>query len=171
MGGRIYAKLSANLINWEDELFPYQPILQQALAPLTDQWCMPALQALARLWQMEADARRHPVPLMYRSAQQAAWNHGLDVAASLLGLDRLMPAWQAITQVLNRSWRGSMLCECVNSLLRPVLAGRKSSDQGCLELFRFLHNVHRFPRGKRAGHSPAELAGIILRRGTSEDAG
>ena len=55
-----------------------------------------------------------------------------------------------------------MLCEFVNSLLRPVLLGRKSSDQGCLELFRFLHNVHRFPRGKRAGRCPAELAGIRL---------
>jgi hypothetical protein len=160
--GPIYAALSASLIHWADELFAYQPILQQALAPVADQWGTPALQAMARLWQLEADARRQPVPLMHRSAQQAAWNHCLDVAVSLLGLDRLMPAWQALTQVLNRSWRGSMLCECVNSLLRPVLAGRKSSDQGCLELFRFLHNVHRFPRGKRAGHSPAELAGIIL---------
>jgi hypothetical protein len=50
----------------------------------------------------------------------------------------------------------------MNSILRPVLSGRKSSDQGCLELFHFLHSVHRFPRGKRAGHRPAELAGIVL---------
>ncbi len=62
--------------------------------------------------------------------------------------------------VLNRSWRGSMLAECVNSLLRPVLDGRKHTDQGCLELFRFQHNVHTFSRGKRAGHSPAQLAGL-----------
>jgi hypothetical protein len=27
-------------------------------------------------------------------------------------------------------------------------------------LFRFLHNVHTFQRGKRAGHSPAELVGL-----------
>jgi hypothetical protein len=117
---------------------------------------------LARLWQLEADAKRQPVPLLHRSAQQAAWNHYLDEAISRLGMEPLMPAWQALCQVLNRSWRGSMLCECLNSLLRPVLAGRKSSDQGCLELFRFLHNVHRFIRGKRAGRTPAELAGIHL---------
>ena len=160
--GRIYAKLSANLTNWADELFAYQPVLHQTLAPLRDQLGMPALQALARLWQLEASAKRHPVPLIHRPAQQAAWNQCLDHAVSLLGMDRLMPAWQALSQVLNRSWRGSMLCECVNSLLRPVLASRKSSDQGCLELFRFFHNVHRFPRGKRGGHSPAELAGINL---------
>jgi hypothetical protein len=160
--GRIYTKLSANLTNWADKLFAYQPILQQALAPLTQQWGTSALQALARLWQLEADAKRQPIALIHRSAHQAAWNHCLDEAVSLLGMEPLMPAWLALCQVLNRSWRGSMLCECVNSLLRPVLAHRKSSDQGCLELFRFLHNAHPFARGKRAGHSPAELAGILV---------
>jgi hypothetical protein len=29
-----------------------------------------------------------------------------------------------------------------------------------LELFRFLHNVHPFERGKRANHSPAQLVGL-----------
>ena len=88
---------------------------------------------------------------------------GLAAGADAAGISvHLLPAWQALSQVLSRSWRGSILCECVNSLLRPVLNARKSSDQGCLELFRFLHNTHRFARGKRAGRSPAELAGIQL---------
>jgi type IV pilus assembly protein PilB len=34
-----------------------------------------------------------------------------------------------------------MLAECLNSLLRPLLDRRKQTDQGCLELFRLLHNV------------------------------
>lgn len=55
-----------------------------------------------------------------------------------------------------------MLAECINSLLRPFLRGRKSTDQQCLELFRFLHNVRPFSRGKRAHHSPAELAGLVV---------
>ena len=160
--GRIYAKLSANLTNWADHLFAYHPILDQALAPLREQWGTPALQALTCLWQLEASAKRQPIPLIHRPALQSAWNHCLDTALSFLCLDPLQAALQAVRQVLNRSWRGSMLCECVNSLLRPVLAGRKNSDQGCLELFRFLHNVHRFPRGKRAGHRPAELVWIPL---------
>jgi hypothetical protein len=53
-----------------------------------------------------------------------------------------------------------MLAECVNSLLRPILDRRKHTDQGCLDLFRFFHNVRPFQRGKRAGHSPAQLVGL-----------
>jgi hypothetical protein len=160
--GAIYAKLSANLLHWADALFAYQPVLAQALAPLQQQWDPLTLQALARLWQIEADARRQPISLIQAPTQHAAWCQALDDAVSRLSIDVLLPAWQALSQVLSRSWRGSMLCECVNSLLRPVLNARKSSDQGCLELFRFLHNTHRFARGKRAGHSPAELVGILL---------
>ena len=65
-----------------------------------------------------------------------------------------------MTHVLGRAWRGSSLVECVNRLLRPRLNSRKQTDQGCLELFRFLHNVRPFQRGKRAGHSPAQLVGL-----------
>jgi hypothetical protein len=50
----------------------------------------------------------------------------------------------------------------ITNLLRPLLDGRKHTDQGCLDLFRFLHNVRPFARGKRAGHSPAQLVGLDL---------
>ncbi len=46
--------------------------------------------------------------------------------------------------------------------LRPILDGRKHTDQGCLDLFRFLHNIRPFARGKRAGHSPAQLVDLDL---------
>lgn len=160
--GRIYEKLSSNLTHWAQALFAYAPLLQQALAPVIEQWGAPAVQALSRMWQIEADQKRHPIPWAKQQTRQTIWEQNLEQAATLLGWHQLACAWDAVCQVLNRSWRGSMLAECVNSLLRPVLAGRKSSDQGCLELFRFLHNTHRFSRGKRAGHSPSELAGIPL---------
>jgi len=67
---------------------------------------------------------------------------------------------QALGQQL-QSWSGRIY-QCINSLLRPFLAGRKQTDQGCLELFRFLHNVRPFQRGKRAGFSPAQLVGLDL---------
>jgi len=158
--GRIYEKLASNLTHWAAALFAYQPLLQQALAPLIEQWGAPAVQALSRIWQIEADQKRHPLPQDQQRPRQALWEHSLDQAATLLGSEQLEEAWQAVRQVLGRSWRGSMLAECINSLLRPILRGRKSTDQECLELFRFLHNVRPFARGKRSNHSPAELAGL-----------
>jgi hypothetical protein len=158
--GRIYDKLSSNLINWTEGLFAYQPVLTRALSPLISQWGTTAIQALSRIWQIEADENRCPLSLPEQQARQTLWEESLDEALFLLGPQQLWNAWQALSQVLDRSWRGSMLAECINSLLRPVLDARKHTDQGCLELFRFLHNVHPFERGKRAGHSPAQLAGL-----------
>ncbi len=158
--GRIYEKLSSNLINWAEGLFRYQSVLNQAISPLIEQWGAPAIRALCRIWQIEADEKRHPLPLVERQTRQVLWGESLDEAASLLGPEQLWDAWDALSETLNRSWRGSMLAECVNSLLRPILDGRKHTDQGCLELFRFLHNVRPFRRGKRVDHSPAQLAGL-----------
>ena len=140
-------------------MFSYQPLLAQGLTSLTQQWGTPAVQALSRLWQIEADEKRHPPTLLERQARQAVWEASLDQAASLLG-EQLWAAWLAVSNTLGRAWRGSSLAECVNGLLRPILDGRQHTDQGCLELFRFLHNSRPFARGKRAKHSPAELAGL-----------
>ena len=158
--GRIYEKLSSNLTHWAEALFAYHPLLQKALAPLIEQWGAPAIQTMSRIWQIEADQQRHPRPLTLLQARQTLWNQNLDQAVALLGFEQLGVAWEALCQVLDRSWRGSMLAECINSLLRPVLQRRKSTDQECLELFRFLHNVRPFARGKRHHHSPADLAGL-----------
>lgn len=158
--GRIYDKLSSNLINWAEALFCYQPVLARALSPLIAQWGAAAIQALSRIWQIEADEKRWPLSLPEWQARQIVWEENLDEALALLEPQQLWEAWEALSQVLGRSWRGSMLAECVNSLLRPVLDARKHTDQGCLELFRFLHNVHPFERGKRAGRSPAQLVGL-----------
>jgi hypothetical protein len=95
-----------------------------------------------------------------QASQQGLWQQCLDEAATKLGETLLWAAWEQLGQLLGRSWRGSLLAECVNSLLRPVLDGRKHTDQGCLALFRFLHNVRPFARGKRADHSPAQLVGL-----------
>ncbi len=93
------------------------------------------------LWQIEADEKRHPLPLVERQAQQVLWEESLDEAVPPLGEKQLWETWDAWSAVLSRSWRGSMLAECVNGLLRPIQDGRKHTDQGCLELFRLLHNV------------------------------
>lgn len=160
--GRIYEKLSNHLTHWAESLFAYHPLLQQALVPLIEIWGAFAIQALSRIWQIETDQKRHPLPLDQQRDRQVLWEQSLDQAASLLGIEQLTEAWAALCTVLDRSWRGSMLAECINSLLRPILRSRKSTDQECLELFRFLHNVRPFTRGKRRFHSPADLAGLIV---------
>jgi hypothetical protein len=157
--GRIYQKLSSNLKHWASGLLSYQPILSQALLPLQTQYGAKAILALCRMWQIEADHKRRPLPVQQQQRRQTLWADSLDEAWALVG-EHLWTAWNELCQVLGRSWRGSMLAECVNSLLRPVLDRRKHTDQGCLELFRLLHNVRPFKRGKRAGHSPAQLVGL-----------
>ena len=160
--GRIYQKLAKNLQNWTPALFSYQRPLGHTLAPLQAAYGDQAIAALARIWQCEADEKRRLLSWPEREKRQQIWQQSLDEAYALLGDSLLWPAWDALSTILSRSWRGSMLAECVNSLLRPVLNRRKHTDQGCLELFRFLHNVRPFARGKRAGHSPAQLVGIDL---------
>ena len=158
--GRIYHKLATHLQNWAPALFSYQPLLAEALQPLLTRYGEPAITALSRLWQIEANQKRRPLSKLEQTSYQRLWQHCLDQALLVLGETPLWSAWEELTQLLNRSWRGSMLAECVNSLLRPVLDRRKHTDQGCLDLFRFLHNVRPFERGKRADHSPAQLVGL-----------
>jgi hypothetical protein len=159
--GRIYHKLSGNLQNWAAGLFSYQPILAQALHPLQARYGAEAMAALCRMWQIEADQRRRPLALVEQQRRQTLWTDSLDEAWACLG-EHLWTARDELCQVLGRVWRGSMLAECVNSLLRPLLDRRKQTDQGCLELFRLLHNVRPFKRGKRAGSSPAQLVGLTV---------
>ena len=157
--GRIYQKLASNLKNWAPQLFSYHPLLHQALLPLQTRYGPQAIAALARMWQIETDQKRRPCSLLQQLQRHTLWADSLDEACVLLG-EHLWTAWDELGRVLGRSWRGSMLAECVNSLLRPILARRKHTDQGCLELFRLLHNVRPFKRGKRADSSPAQLVGL-----------
>jgi hypothetical protein len=158
--GRIYQKLATNLPNWAPGLFSYQPVLAEALRPLQARYGQPAITALCRLWQLEANQKRRPLSKLDQATHQQRWQQSLDEALAALGETHLWSAWEQLQPLLDRSWRGSMLAECINSLLRPVLEGRKHTDQGCLELFRFSHNVRPFARGKRAKHSPAQLVGL-----------
>lgn len=159
--GRACKVLGTTLVNWGSGLLSYLPRLSQALAPLLERWGQKAVRALSRIWQVEAEVKRGHLSLSQRKALETIWQESLDEAAKLLG-GHLFEVWDALCSILGRIWRGSMAAECVNSLLRPWLDTRKHADQGCSELFRFLHNTHRFLRGKRAGCSPAELVGIIL---------
>lgn len=147
-------------MHWAEKLFTYQSVLRPALSQLSTQYGQQAVQALCALWQIEAHEKRHPQSLSQRIEWRYLWEKQLNTAIHWLGDQQVWEVWEAVEKLLGQSWRGSMLVECVNSLLRPRLDKRQHTDQGCLDLFHFSHNQYPFKRGKRQGYSPAQLVGL-----------
>jgi len=56
--------------------------------------------------------------------------------------------------------RSSSRAESLHSWLRPHLALHRGTPQWLLPLLQLVWNHHPFSRGKRAGHTPLELAGV-----------
>ena len=69
-------------------------------------------------------------------------------------------ARERVGRALESVMRGSSLAECVNSWLRPYADLMKGLGDRFLPLFVLYRNAHVFQRGKRAGHSPYQLAGV-----------
>ena len=134
------------------------PLLAQALHPLAQAWGEEAVRVVCRLRQaLHEVAGPAWLPAQRRQLEQAI-TASLAWANAHLGPQ--LPTLQRLLAAILAQWpRTSSAIECLNSLLRPFLNGRKQVDQGFLELFRFYHNTHRFVRGQRAGASPLELAG------------
>ena len=146
------------LLQQAEALTTALPLLAQALSPLATTWGEEATRVVCRLWQaLQEYACPAWLPAQRQQLEQAI-TESLAWASTHLA-DRL-PTLQHLVAAILAQWpRTSSSIECLNSLLRPYLDGRKQVSQGFLELFRFYHNTHRFVRGKRAGTSPLELAG------------
>ena len=71
-----------------------------------------------------------------------------------------------VAALLDGTMRGSSLAECINSLLRPYAQIMRGLGARFLPLFQLYRNAHVFARGKRAGRSPFQLAGIDTPEGT-----
>ncbi len=65
---------------------------------------------------------------------------------------------QAFWDALARFHRSSSLAESFHSWLRPHLDAHRSLPDWLAPLLQLFWNNHRFQRGKRAGHTPLELA-------------
>lgn len=65
---------------------------------------------------------------------------------------------QAFWDALDRFHRSSSLAESFHSWLRPFLELHRSLPDWLASLLQLFWNNHRFQRGKRAGHTPLELA-------------
>ncbi len=91
-----------------------------------------------------------------------AWRHRhdlhLDSAADFP--EALQPIVCAVWDVLSLFHRSSSLAESLHSWLRPYLQIHRGMPRWLLPLLQLFWNHHRFERGKRANHSPLELAGV-----------
>jgi hypothetical protein len=112
-----------------------------------------------RLWR-ELGKVRGPDRCQRRLAVERA-----RVLALLHWGQRYAEARARVVGLLEGVMRGSSLAECVNSWLRPYADLMKGLKARFLPLFVLYRNSHVFARGKRAGHSPLELAGIETPKG------
>jgi hypothetical protein len=88
----------------------------------------------------------------------ASWRNGL------LRLETIPAHWQrnaaAIWDALALFHRTSSLAESLHSWLRPYLAIHRGMPDWLFPLLQLFWNHHVFSRGKRAGYSPLQLAGV-----------
>jgi hypothetical protein len=88
----------------------------------------------------------------------ASWRNGLQL------LETIPAPWQrtaaAIWEALALFHRSSSLAESLHSWLRPYLSIHRGMPDWLLPLLQLFWNHHVFSRGKRAGKSPLQLAGI-----------
>ncbi len=88
----------------------------------------------------------------------ASWRNGCHQ------LDTILAPWRrtatAIWEALALFHRSSSLAESLHSWLRPYLAIHRGMPDWLFPLLQLFWNHHVFSRGKRAGHSPLQLAGI-----------
>jgi hypothetical protein len=82
---RICQKLTVNLQNWAAGLFSYQPVLAEALRPLQTRYGEPAIMALCRLWQLEANQKRRPWSKEEQARYHRLWQQCLNEALAELG--------------------------------------------------------------------------------------
>ena len=88
----------------------------------------------------------------------ASWRNGFHQ------LETIPAPWQttaaAIWDALALFHRSSSLAESLHSWLRPYLAIHRGMPDWLLPLLQLFWNHHVFSRGKRAGYSPLQLAGV-----------
>ena len=91
-----------------------------------------------------------------------AWQHRQELHLDI-GTDfpaALQPIVRVVWEVLGLFHRSSSLAESLHSWLRPYLQIHSGVPKWLASLLQLFWNHHQFERGKRAGSSPLELAGV-----------
>ena len=143
-------------------LLQYRNTLARRLEHLAAEMGDEGVRLLCREWRLKRGAkpRGEAEKTVLRRAQQQA-----HLLALLHWGEGYVQARARVVHVLDDVMRGSSLAECVNSWLRPYADLMKGLGERFLPLFTLYRNSHVFARGKRAGHSPLELAGIDIPEG------
>ncbi|MCX7789374.1 MAG: hypothetical protein N2378_01925 [Chloroflexaceae bacterium] len=134
------------------------------------------VQALAQ--QLHAHLEALLAPLLWLEQTLAPYRQGLDPATEALILwawqhrralaltpgdgfpAHLRTTVQAFWTALSFFHRASSLAEALHSWLRPHLVLHRGLPPWLLPLLQLVWNHHAFSRGKRAGSSPLQLAGV-----------
>lgn len=127
----------------------FQEKLPELLAPLEwlEQQLSPVLESL------DADTQTF-ILWAWQHRQELDLNIDTDIPAAL------RPVVSTVWEALELFHRSSSLAESLHSWLRPYLQIHRGMPKWLLPLLQLFWNHHAFERGKRAGHSPLELAGV-----------
>jgi len=131
------AKFAASLKDKLERLLAPIVALEADLAPLRTDLDAETESAIVRMWRQQSQ-------------------HQLSVQQ--LFPPALQPLAQAFWDVLALFHRSSSLAESFHAWLRPFLELHRSLPDWLAPLLQLFWNNHRFQRGKRAGHTPLELA-------------
>lgn len=140
-------------------LLAYVEHLERPIAELAAQWGEEGVRMLCREWLLEKKLS-HSAKTVDKQAY---------LRAHLMSLFHYQECYDEARKrafaLLNSCMRGSSLAECLNSLLRPYAFLMRGLNKDFLSLFQLYRNAHVFDRGKRAGSSPFQLAGIMTPEG------
>jgi len=126
-----------------------QEKIPELLAPL--EWLEQQLTPVLK--DLDTDTRTFII-WAWQHRQELNLNIDTDISDNLRSVVRT--AWN----ILGLFHRSSSLAESLHSWLRPYLQIHRGMPKWLLPLLQLFWNHHKFERGKRAGSSPLELAGV-----------
>jgi hypothetical protein len=123
---------------------------------------LPALLAPLAWLEQTLAPYRHDLDPATEATILWAWRHrqALALAPGDGFPAHLQATVRAFWTALSFFHRSSSLAEALHSWLRPYLALHRGMPQWLLSLLQLVWNHHPFSRGKRAGSTPLQLAGL-----------
>lgn len=156
---RRYQDQLLTFLDWAAEMLkPYQQMLTTHISDQAQQQHF--IRTVARTWRLR-QALINGQRFRKRQAADAE-----DLLKQLLNEDETLIALATyLMHILDAAGHTSSLVECINGLLKSFLNNRRAfrnrdTAQAYLNLFILWHNMRVYERGKRAGKSPFQWAGI-----------